>query len=172
MTSNACKTGTDRVYEASKQIEADIYINVQGDEPIINPEDIKAVIKASINNPDKVINAMCLINENDFNNPTIPKMVTRLDGRLLYSSRVGIPTTKSLSFIRANKQVCIYAFPKKSLIDFSSVINKTPLEELEDIEILRFLELGYDVQMVEVSNTSFSVDVPVDVEKVKRLLNA
>jgi len=171
MTSNTCKTGTDRVYEASRQIEADIYINVQGDEPIVNPNDIKIVIKASKKYPSKIINAMCSIDEFDFNNPTVPKMVTRLDNRLLYSSRVGIPTTKTLSFSKANKQVCIYAFPKQALIDFSSVSNKTPLEELEDIEILRFLELGYDVQMVEVSNTSFSIDVPEDVQKVKKFLN-
>ena len=172
MTLDTCKTGTDRVYEASRQVEADIYINVQGDEPIINPEDIKIVIEASKNNPDKIINAMCRINKDDFNNPTIPKMVTRLDNRLLYSSRVGIPTTKSLSFVSANKQVCIYAFPMKPLADFASTKNKTPLEDMEDIEILRFLELGYEVQMVRVSNTSLAVDVPNDVKPIEKILNA
>jgi len=171
-TSSACKTGTDRVYEASKQIKADIYINVQGDEPIINPEDIKTVIQASKDNPDKIINAMSPINEVDFNNPTIPKIVTRLDGRLLYASRSGIPATKELSFVKANKQVCIYAFPRISLIDFVSVNDKTPLEDLEDIEILRFLELGYEVQMVKVSNTSLAVDVPDDIQRVEEIINA
>jgi len=172
MTSTSCKTGTDRVYEASKQIEADIYINVQGDEPIINPDDIKAVISSSEDNPGQVINAMCSIKISDFSNPNIPKVVTRLDNRLLYSSRAGIPATKQLSFVKANKQICIYAFPKQALIDFSSVNKKTPLEELEDIEILRFLELGYEVQMVEVSNTSIAVDIPEDVKKVRRILSA
>jgi len=172
MTPGTCKTGTDRVFEASKIIEADIYINVQGDEPLINPSDIELVIQASKKNPKEIINAMCVINESDFNNPTIPKIVTRLDKRLLYSSRTGIPSTKTLSFVEANKQVCIYAFPKKSLINFSNVEEKTPLEKLEDIEILRFLELGYDVKMVKVSDTSFSVDVPADLEKVKSFLNA
>ena len=172
MTSELCKTGTDRVYEASKQIDADIYINVQGDEPIINPDDIKSVIRAGKSNPGKIINAMCVLDEADFNNPAIPKVVTRLDNCLLYSSRIGIPTTKSLSFIRANKQVCIYSFPKQALIDFMSTGGKTPLEELEDIEILRFLELGHEVQMIEVSNTSLAVDVLEDVKKVERILNA
>ena len=79
MTSAKHSSGTDRVYEASKKIKADIYINVQGDEPIINPEDINTVMKASKKNPDKVINAMCSINKSDFNNPTIPKVVTRPD---------------------------------------------------------------------------------------------
>jgi len=172
MTSSLCKTGTDRVYEASKQIEADIYINVQGDEPIIDPNDIQLVIMESRKHPDKVINAMCSIVESDFNNSSIPKVVTRIDNRLLYSSRGGIPTTKKLSFIAAKKQVCIYAFPKKSLIDFVKLGKKTPLEELEDIEILRFLELGYDVQMIEVSNVSLAVDVLEDLKKVEDILDA
>jgi 3-deoxy-manno-octulosonate cytidylyltransferase (CMP-KDO synthetase) len=172
MTPSTCKTGTDRVFEASKQIAADIYINVQGDEPIINPEDIKKVIETSKNNPNKVINAMCPIDELDFENPTIPKVVCRVDNRLLYASRAGIPVSKKLLYMRASKQVCIYAFPKKTLIDFSSVSKKTPLEDIEDIEILRFLELGYDVQMVEVSDTSLAVDVPNDIERVKFFLNA
>ena len=172
MTPNNCKTGTDRVYEVSKQIEADIYINVQGDEPIINPNDIKLVIKASIDNPSKIINAMCPVGIDDFNNPTIPKVVTTKNNRLLYASRAGIPITKDLSFVIAQKQVCIYAFPKESLINFANVNKKTPLESVEDIEILRFLELGYEVCMVEVSSTSFSVDVPEDVKKVEIFLNA
>jgi len=172
MTPSSCKTGTDRVYEASKKIKADIYINVQGDEPVIDPEDINIVIKASQKNPTKVINAMCPINKSDFNNPTIPKVVTRLDNRLLYCSRVGIPVTKDLLFSKAKKQVCIYAYPKQSLIDFSSSDKKTPLEKVEDIEILRFLELGYEVQMVDVSEGSLAVDVPEDIEKVEKILNA
>jgi 3-deoxy-manno-octulosonate cytidylyltransferase (CMP-KDO synthetase) len=171
MTSNACKTGTDRVYEASKQVEADIYINVQGDEPIIDPENIKKVINVSANNPIQVVATMSNIDEKEFFSNTIPKVVTRLDNRLLYASRAGIPTTKSLEFIYSKKQIGIYAFPKQSLIDFVSVDNKTPLEALEDIEILRFLELGYEVQMVELDDNSFAIDIPADVKKVEAILN-
>jgi len=171
MTSNTCKTGTDRVYEASKQVEADIYINVQGDEPIIDPENIKKVINVSANNPIQVIATMSNIDEKEFFSNTIPKVVTRLDNRLLYASRAGIPTTKSQEFVYSKKQIGIYAFPKQSLIDFVSVDNKTPLEALEDIEILRFLELGYEVQMVELDNNSFAIDIPADVKKVEAILN-
>ena len=170
MTSSSCKTGTDRVYEASCKIDADIYINVQGDEPIINPEDIKSIICESKKNPRNVISAMCSIRQEDFLNPTIPKVVARLDNRLMYASRAGIPGAKDLRFSSAKKQVCIYAFPKQSLEDFAVRDSKTPLENIEDIEILRYLELGYDVQMVEVSTESLAVDVPEDVEKVKRLI--
>jgi 3-deoxy-manno-octulosonate cytidylyltransferase (CMP-KDO synthetase) len=104
--------------------------------------------------------------ESDFRSPTIPKVVARPDGRLLYMSRGGIPTDKSLVFNRAMKQVCIYAFDKRSLAAFAATGKKTPLEAIEDIEILRFLEIGFDVQMVEVSQASVSVDVPEDVKRV------
>ena len=172
MTSSSCLTGTDRVYEASKKIKADIYINVQGDEPLIDPEDIKQVIALSDSNPDNIVNAMCPIsNELDFVSSTVPKVVTRPDGRLLYMSRAAIPTNKKLEFISAKKQVCIYAFPKASLVDFSKVKNKTPLEEVEDIEILRFLELGYEVNMIEVSASSVAIDIPNDVARVEAILN-
>ena len=171
MTSSDCLTGTDRVYEASKQLNVKTVINVQGDEPLINPEDIRRVIDNIEDYPDSIINAMCPVDKDDFENPTIPKVVTRLDNRLLYSSRACIPTTKTLSFITAQKQVCIYAFPKKSLIDFANVNEKTPLEKLEDIEILRFLELGYEVQMIKVSNMSIAVDVSEDLKKVEKILN-
>jgi len=65
-------------------------------------------------------------------------------------------------------QNCIYAFPKIALQDFAREATKTPLEFLEDIEILRFLELGYDIKMIEVSTSSIAVDVPYDVERVER----
>ncbi len=172
MTSESCLTGTDRVYEASQKIDADIYINVQGDEPLIETDDIKRIISVSSCNLDSIVNAMCPItNEHDFYSPSVPKVVTRNDGRLLYMSRAGIPTDKNLEFSSANKQVCIYAFPKKSLEDFSQIESKTPLEDSEDIEILRFLELGYEINMVKVSTSSIAIDVPEDVARVKAILN-
>ncbi|MFC1840466.1 3-deoxy-manno-octulosonate cytidylyltransferase [Thermodesulfobacteriota bacterium] len=171
MTGTDCLTGTDRVYDASTQIEADILINVQGDEPLVKPQDIKLVIKQAERFPDKVINAMCSIKEEkDFFSPTVPKVVARPDGRLLYMSRSGIPSNKQLEFVNAKKQVCIYAFPKKALADFYNQGSKTPLEKVEDIEILRFLEMGYDVLMIEVSDSSIAVDVPSDIERVEKVL--
>jgi 3-deoxy-manno-octulosonate cytidylyltransferase (CMP-KDO synthetase) len=172
MTPARCLTGTDRVYEASKKVEAEIYINVQGDEPLIDPEDIRKVIETSNCYPNNVVNAMCTINnEKDFYSSTVPKVVTRPDGRLLYMSRAAIPTNKSLEFTLAKKQVCIYAFPKNSLEKFTSVESKTSLEEIEDIEILRFLELGYEVNMIEVSTSSVAIDIPSDVIRVEAILN-
>lgn len=172
MTSESCLTGTDRVYEASLQIDADVLINVQGDEPLIDVEDIRKVVSASQENSGKVINAMCEIeNRSDFFSLNVPKIVVAPSGDLLYMSRAPIPGSKSGEFVFGKKQVCIYAFPKKALIDFYNYGRKTPLEKVEDIEILRFLELGYDVKMVEVSKSSVAVDTPEDLARVEHILN-
>jgi len=166
-TSETCKTGTDRVAEANLELDVDFVINVQGDEPLINPEDIKGVLKAYIENPTKIINAMCKITSaEEYNSFTIPKVVTTLSGDLLYMSRSPIPGNKDSVFNFAYKQVCIYAFSREHLAFFSSIREKTPLESSEDIEILRFLENGIKVQMLEVSQGNLAVDVPSDALKV------
>jgi len=172
MTSSSCLTGTDRLYEVALKRKSDIYINVQGDEPLVSPEDIKAVIDASQNEPAITFNAMCSIkNEDDFRSPNVPKVVTRKDGSLLYMSRAPVPTNKQLGFEKAMKQVCIYAYPRDVLIAFGSLKEKTPLESIEDLEILRLLEFGYTVKMIEVSGSSIAVDTPQDLETVKSMIH-
>jgi 3-deoxy-manno-octulosonate cytidylyltransferase (CMP-KDO synthetase) len=168
LTSKNCLTGTDRIYEASKKIKADIYINVQGDEPLINPDDIQKVITVSKQNPQVIYNAMCKISsEVDFRSTAIPKVVSDLDDNLLYMSRAAIPTSKDNEFKNAFRQICIYAFPKKLLGEFAKKACKTPIENIEDIEILRFLEMGIPVKMIEVSESSIAVDYPEDIERVE-----
>lgn len=167
MTSEDCLTGTDRVAEVSHKIAVDYYINVQGDEPLINPEDIKDIVKAIEQYPNEIINGYTAIDtEEDYRSLTIPKVVFKPDGELLYMSRAPIPGNKKNVFSKSWRQVCIYAFPKKALDAFTSVTEKTMLEEEEDIEILRFLELGHDVRMIAMSNESIAVDTPEDVQKV------
>jgi len=173
ITSPDCLTGTDRLYEGSAQVRSDIYINIQGDEPLINPNDIRKVIKASLENPDRIINAMCpILHEEDYLSSSIPKVVTNPEGKLLYISRSPIPSSKEKIFQPSMKQVCIYAFPKKKLEFFGKQKTKTRLESMEDIEILRFLENNIDVEMVEVSSDSIGVDYPEDIERVIKKLNA
>lgn len=168
-----CLTGSDRVYQASLKIPADIYINVQGDEPLISPQDIESVISFSRKSPDSVINAMCLITElEDFNSAAIPKVVVNMNNNLLYMSRASIPLTKNKTMVRAYKQVCIYAFPKNALEKFAAQTDKTPLESIEDIEILRFLEMSIPVKMLEVSSSSIAVDYPQDIERVENELSS
>lgn len=167
MTSPECLTGTDRVAECARKLEAEVFINVQGDEPVFNPADLLKLIDAAHQFPGEVLNGVCEINdEAHFRSGSIPKVVVRQDGRLLYMSRAPIPSNKRHSYVKAWRQVCAYVFPRKALQAFVSQRSKTPLEQIEDIEILRFLELGLDVRMVTLSEDSIAVDTPEDIETV------
>lgn len=170
MTSDACRTGTDRVAEVADSISADWYVNVQGDEPFLEPSALQAVIDACATAEADVINAYAPIaDEESFRSPTVPKVVTRPDGRLLYISRAGIPTTKELTFERAVRQIGLYAFRPEALRRYAAS-ERGALEELEDVEILRFLELGMEVAMIEVSNPGIAIDIPDDLERAKAFL--
>ena len=163
ITSDNCLTGTDRVAEAAKEIDADIFINVQGDEPMIDPEDIKNVIKLKKENPSYVINCMSKLHpDEDINDKKIPKIICDLKNNLLYCSRSAIPGNKNTLSDIAKKQVCIYGFNKEQLYEFTD-IQKTPLEQQEDIEIIRCLEKGMKVKMVDVDKVSYAVDYPEDI---------
>jgi 3-deoxy-manno-octulosonate cytidylyltransferase (CMP-KDO synthetase) len=174
MTSSFCLTGTDRVFDFSKQIKADIYVNVQGDEPLLNHEDIQKIIDIKKKNMNSVINGMCSLSfDEDPYNVNIPKVVTNKFNDLLYMSRLAVPGIKSIKKDHLpdyKKQVCIYAFTQEELLKFGSREKKAVFEEFEDIEILRFFDLNVPVKMVETSGSSLSVDVIEDVEKVEKEL--
>lgn len=171
MTSNKCLTGTDRVAEVAKKIKKKFYINVQGDEPICNPSDIKKIIRTAQKYPNKVINGFTEIKDKKmFNSPHVPKVIFRKDGNLIYMSRAQIPSNKKKTFTRAWRQVCIYSFPYKSLKTFSNLKKKTILEKIEDLEMNRFIEIGHEVKMIELSNRSVAVDTRSDLKKVIKLI--
>lgn len=171
MTPDTCRTGTDRIAAIASEFPVDVYVNVQGDEPLAEPADILAVIEAARANPGEIVNGMCPLDDEDaFRSPTIPKVVARPDGRLLYMSRAAVPTGKDLGFRGGQRQVCIYAFPRPALDAFAATTAKTPLEDIEDIEILRFLELGFEVRMIPLSSQSIAVDTPEDVLRVEQAL--
>tara|TARA_Y200000002_G_C22676607_1_gene662348 strand:- start:829 stop:1551 length:723 start_codon:yes stop_codon:yes gene_type:complete len=171
MTSSKCLTGTDRIAEVARKYKKNFYINVQGDEPICNPNDIKKIINIAKKYPKKVIGGFTEIrNDEMFNSPHIPKVITRKDGNLIYMSRAPIPSNKKKSLVKAWRQVCIYSFPHKSLKIFSNFKKKTPLEEIEDLELNRFIEIGYEVKMIKMSNKSIAVDTKFDLIKVKKLI--
>ena len=171
MTSDKCFTGTDRLAEAAKQISADIYINVQGDEPLVNPKDIVNIIKAKKLYYNEIINGYCSISsEEDPNNVNIPKIIFTEDNSLVYMSRQAIPGFKDNSQAPSQyyKQVCIYAFTADELKSYADYGRKSTLEASEDIEIIRFLEWGKKIRMVETSPGSLAVDVQKDVVKVEQ----
>lgn len=171
VTSDNCLTGTDRIAEVAKLIDADYYINVQGDEPLFNPSDILKLIQSLDTFSGEIVNGFApIIAEEDYRSVSIPKVVFRPDGRLLYMSRSPIPGNKNNNFRISYRQICAYAFPKEALLAFSKTVSKTPLEEEEDIEILRFLELGFEVRMIEMSSVSKAVDHESDIEQIIHLL--
>ncbi|QNK64725.1 3-deoxy-manno-octulosonate cytidylyltransferase [Pedobacter sp. PAMC26386] len=167
LTSDNCLTGTDRIAEVADLVKADYYINVQGDEPLFNPDDITKMISLLDDYRGEILNGYCAITEEkQYRSVSVPKVVFRPDGRLLYMSRSAIPGNKNLAFVKAWRQVCVYAFPFDALRSFAGAKSKTNLEAEEDIEILRFLELDYEVRMIELSSESIAVDNPEDLTEV------
>ena len=152
----------------AKKVEADIYVNVQGDEPLLNPKDILSAIKLKSEFPADVVNACCKIEcYEDAESVNIPKVVFNESKKLVYMSRKAVPGTKiEGKIVVYYKQVCIYAFSKHELDQFSGYGVKSTLEDQEDIEILRFLELDVPVRMLEVEKGSMAIDVPEDVGRV------
>ena len=173
MTSTSALTGTDRLAEAAEQIEADIFINVQGDEPLVNPADILNIGDAKAGSMDVVVNGYSWVSDQENpDNVNIPKVITNERDELVYMSRVALPGYKDPKNApeRYKKQVCIYAFTGEELNAFRQFGRKSELERCEDIEILRFLELGKRILMIETQPGSLAVDVPEDVAGVELAL--
>lgn len=171
MTSQHCLTGTDRTWEAVQQIEGEIILNVQGDEPLVQAHDILTVLAAKRAYSSHVVNAMCQIDaEDDVVSPNVPKVVVNAHSELVYMSRAPIPFRKEKhSQPIYRRQVCIYGFHLSELRAFAEYGRKSPLEAPEDIEILRFLDLRVPVHMVTVSAASVAVDIPADIARVEQL---
>lgn len=173
MTTDDALTGTDRLAQATEQVEADIYINVQGDEPLADPADILKVRDAKLAHMDAIINGVSWVGDSeDPHSVNIPKVITNERDELVYMSRLALPGFKDAKCApkRYKKQVCIYAFTREELAAFRAFGRKSELEHAEDIEILRFLELGKTIRMVETQPGSLAVDVPEDVAKVEAAL--
>jgi len=171
MTDGYFATGCDRVAYAAQFIDDDIIINVQGDEPLVSPEDIAKAIREKRNYHDHVIN--CYVFDNDMDekgNKNTPKCIVKENytGELMYATRQPCPTGAKIF----KRQACIYAFYRNQLLSiYGKDKQKTTLEACEDIEILRCIESNQRVMMIKLKNKYQSVDVPEDVEKVERILN-
>jgi len=173
MTSSSALTGTDRIAEAAMHIDYDIYVNVQGDEPLVDPADIKHCIELKKSNPKAILNGFCWISENENpDNVNIPKVVMNERSEMVYMSRALLPGFKDQKSApsRYAKQVCIYGFDLERLNRYLEFSRKSLLESHEDIEILRFIELGDKVLMFECSPGSLAVDIPEDIGRVERAL--
>lgn len=169
LTSSA-SSAIDRIFLFSQIVKANTYINVQGDEPIINPKDIMKISDFSKLNREFVIIGKTSANESEFNDLSKAKVVCDSEGKLLYSSRTGIPVDNKGQFVKAERAIWIYAFPRKSLKKYYESFQMTHLDKIEDNEILRFLEIGEAVYCVDVIGDSWAVDELKDVAVVEARL--
>ena len=171
MTSARHATGTDRVAEAARALDADIIVNLQGDEPLLEPAMVEQVIAPLLR--DEAIRVTTMITPVtaiaealDLN---VVKVVTDLAGDVLCYSRSPVPYPKDRSVYGMRKQIGLYAFRRGALEAFAGW-EPSPLEVTEGVELFRFLEHGWSVRAVETAHGTVAVDTPADLERVRRLL--
>jgi 3-deoxy-manno-octulosonate cytidylyltransferase (CMP-KDO synthetase) len=172
MTSDAHATGSDRLAEVARKIEADIYVNVQGDEPLIEPEAIDAVARCLI---DALLRGIEVstgyidhCDDADLDNPSVGHLVPTLDGCVMAMSRLPIPYPMAET-MRRTRHVGLYAFTRAALARYAAW-ERGPVERAESIELLRFLEHGERVACVTVAPGSIGVDHPADAERVAAII--
>ena len=174
MSSKEHESGSDRIAEAVENLDVDIVVNVQGDEPFINAEPLAKVLEVFRNDADKKVDLASLMVEiqdaTEIENPNNVKVVVDQNGFALYFSRSIIPYPRDINVgVRYMKHIGIYAFRKQALLDFYSLPMKS-LEASEKLEQLRYLEYGKRIKMVETTHVSIGIDTPEDLEKARKIL--
>ena len=173
MTSTAHERATDRVAEAAEHFAADIIVMIQGDEPMITPDMIDAALGAIRSDSSTAcVNLISRIHsQQEYIDPNTIKIVSDVKGNALYFSRAPVP---KVDFEQTNaklfKQVCVIPFRRERLREFAR-LSPTPLELAESIDMLRFLEHGMSVRLVETGVATHSVDTPADLQLVETLMN-
>jgi len=168
------ESGSDRIAEAVANMEVDIVINVQGDEPFINKEPLEKVIEIFKNDAARQVDLASLMreitDESEINNPNNVKVVVDQTGFALYFSRSVIPYPRDKNAgVRYFQHIGIYAFRKQAIMDFYSLPMKS-LEACEKLEQLRYLEFGKRIKMIETSHVGIGIDTLEDLEKARLML--
>lgn len=169
MTSSTHRSGTERVHEVSGREPADVYINVQGDEPMVRAEHIGSLLRVMEGPTAQVGTLMTPAVAEDIPNPNAVKVVVDLQGRALYFSRATIPFDRDRTHPRYYKHLGLYAYRKNALDRFVS-LPESSLEKSERLEQLRFLENGISIYVGETSYDSVGVDTEEDLQRVIKLL--
>jgi len=175
MTAKTHERASDRVAEAVTNIDAELIVMVQGDEPMTHPDMIDTAVSPFRNDPK--LNCVNLVrsidNEEDFYNVNTIKVIMNQQGDALYMSRQPIPTIDKLGFKQTPtyKQVCIIPFRRTTLFDYTR-LPQTPLEKLESVDMLRLLEHGYRVKMVKTKFDTQAVDTEADLARVAKLMES
>lgn len=163
---------TDRVAEAARGLDAEVVVVMQGDEPLVCPEMLDAAVEPVAEGDAKVTNlAKRIETEAAFRDPNNVKVVVDEDWDALYFSREPVPNLHDVTFeeFPVYKQVCVIPFEREFLFEFTSM-EETPLERAESIDMLRLLENGYDVRLVETDHQVYAVDTPEDHETVNEMM--
>ena len=172
MTPVDCNSGTDRLAVVARFAEtrAGCFVNIQGDEPLIPPKLIDALVQAMKNDCKASVVTACFPLENSLaDNPNVSKVALDENGYALLFSRSPIPYARTKFHSGYLKHLGIYAYRRKPLLQFSKWM-QTTLEIAESLEQLRFLEKGYKIKVIASDEDSFGVDVPEDVKKIEELL--
>ncbi len=169
MTSAAHRSGTERVHEVSNSVAADVYVNVQGDEPLVRPEQIDTLLDVMKDELVQVGTVKTACSGQEISNPNAVKVVTASDGRALYFSRATIPFDRDGAAPRYFKHLGLYAYRKPAL-DFFVSQPESALEKSERLEQLRFLENGIAIYVGETPYDSIGVDTEDDLQRVTEIL--
>jgi 3-deoxy-manno-octulosonate cytidylyltransferase (CMP-KDO synthetase) len=174
MTRPDHRTGTERVAEVAAHVEGDIFVNVQGDEPLLDPAAVDTAVAALLEEPEAAIATVAtpIKIPGDIMDPNIVKVVLDFDDNALYFSRAPIPwvrDTGNTVQVRHLKHLGLYVFQRDALLEYPT-LPQGELERIEQLEQLRWLENGSKIRVAEVEHDAVSVDVPEDVAKVEKLL--
>jgi 3-deoxy-manno-octulosonate cytidylyltransferase (CMP-KDO synthetase) len=168
------ESGSDRIAEAVQNLDVDIVVNVQGDEPFIDIDPLEKVIEVFKNDSARQVDLASVMreikDEAEINNPNNVKVVVAQNGFALYFSRSVIPYPREKNVgVRYFQHIGIYAFRKQALLDFYSLPMQS-LEASEKLEQLRYLEFGKRIKMVETTHVGIGIDTPEDLEKARKML--
>jgi len=174
MTRSDHLSGTDRVAEAASAVDAEIVVNIQGDEPLIDPAAIDAAILPMVHEPELVMGTLKkrIEDAREITDPNVVKVVTNHAGDAIYFSRCAIPFEREKSVNTPYfKHIGLYVYQRDFLLAYSAM-PVGPLETAERLEQLRALENGFRIRVVETEYESLGVDTPEDLERVSRLFDA
>jgi 3-deoxy-manno-octulosonate cytidylyltransferase (CMP-KDO synthetase) len=168
MTSPTLASGADRVHAVAALVDADIYVNIQGDEPLLRPEHIDALLQPFAHTDAEVTTLSTLCTPQEINDPNAVKVVTANDGRALYFSRATIPYQRGIP-LAPRKHIGLYAYRKAALRRFAE-LPPSPLESVERLEQLRLLEEGISIHVRHTPFDTIGVDTEEDLLAVERIL--
>jgi 3-deoxy-manno-octulosonate cytidylyltransferase (CMP-KDO synthetase) len=174
MTRADHRTGTERVAEVAAHAEGDIFVNVQGDEPLLDPVAVDTAVASLLEEPVASISTVAtpIKTPGDIMDPNVVKTVLDFDSNALYFSRAPIPwvrDTANKTLVRHLKHLGLYVFQREALLEYAT-LPQGELERIEQLEQLRWMENGWKIRVAEVEHDAVSVDVPEDVSRIEKLL--